>query len=177
VTHDGPAGPTCQWMHQAGFSPRHWSDGRPGRAGTTILQLVSAFYDRTKHFSVTRGRQVLLEHGQRRRTRRGRRTVYGTTGRTEQREAAAELSVQQDLSKDYGPTGSSGRRHRLRRGRSTFRGTTGRTDPPDSYARVHRDKRTSRPSDFPGADRHVSQILGISSQASTSRSIDRIWAQ
>ncbi len=39
--------------------------------------------------------------------RRGSRTVDGTTGRRKQREAAAELSVQQDLSKYYGPTGSS----------------------------------------------------------------------
>ncbi len=77
--------------------------------------------------SVTTGWQGLLEHGQRRRIHRGRRTVYGTTCWTEQREAAAELSVPRDLSKDYWPTGSSGRRRRLRRGRSTFRGTTGRT--------------------------------------------------
>jgi hypothetical protein len=39
-THYGPAR-----MHQARFSPRHRRDGR---AGTTIIQLVSAFYDRTK---------------------------------------------------------------------------------------------------------------------------------
>jgi hypothetical protein len=32
-------------MHQAGFSPRHWRDGK---AGTTIIQVFSAFYDRTK---------------------------------------------------------------------------------------------------------------------------------
>ncbi len=42
---------------------------------------------------------------------------YGTTSRRKQRVAAAELSVPQDLSKDYGPTGSSGRRRRLRRGK------------------------------------------------------------
>ncbi len=97
-----------------------------------------------KHYSVSTGRPGLLEHRQRRRIRRGRRTVYGTTGRTEQWEAAAELLVPQDLSKDYGLTGSSGRRRRHRRGRSTFRGTTGRPDPPDGYAGVHRGKRTKR---------------------------------
>ncbi len=32
---------------------------------------------------------------------------YGTTGWTEQRKAATELSVPQDLSKDYWLTGSS----------------------------------------------------------------------
>jgi hypothetical protein len=39
-------------------------------------------------------------------------SFYETTARRKQREAAAELSVLQDLSKDYagGPTGSSGRR-------------------------------------------------------------------
>jgi hypothetical protein len=81
----------------------------------TTLQLVSAFYDRTKHCSVTTGRSGLQEQGQRRRIRRGRRTftscvVCGetepaavlrrsvpqdlprTTGRTEQRDAAAKLS-------------------------------------------------------------------------------------
>ncbi len=51
---------------------------------------------------------------------------YGTTGRRKQQVAAAELSVPQDLSKDHGPTGSSGRRRPFQRGRSTFRGTTGR---------------------------------------------------
>jgi hypothetical protein len=39
-THYGPS-----WRHQAGFSLRHRRDCR---AGTTILQLVSAFYDQTK---------------------------------------------------------------------------------------------------------------------------------
>ncbi len=48
--------------------------------------LIPAFYAGPKHYSVmTTGRQGLLEHGQRRSIRRGRRTVYGTTGRTEQR--------------------------------------------------------------------------------------------
>ncbi len=89
---------------------------------------------------------------------------YGTTGRRKQRVAAAELSVAQDLSKDYGQTGSSGRR-RLRRGSSTFRGTTGRTDPPDGYAGVHRGKQTTRPRDLPGASWRVSPMLGILGQS------------
>ncbi len=110
---------------------------------------------------MTTGRQGLLKHGQRRRIRRGRRTVHGTTGRRKQREATAELSVLQDLSKDYGPTGGSGRRRRLRRGRSTCQGATGRTDPPDGYAGVHRGKRTTRLRDLPGAGRRVSPMLGI----------------
>jgi hypothetical protein len=39
-----------------------------------------------KHYTVmTTGQQGLLEHGQRSSIRRGRRTAYGTTGRTEQR--------------------------------------------------------------------------------------------
>ncbi len=43
-----PAVGTHYWptqIHQARYSPRHRRDGR---AGTTILQRVSAFYDRTK---------------------------------------------------------------------------------------------------------------------------------
>ena len=97
---------------------------------------------------------------------------YGTTGRRKQQVAAAELSVPQDLSKDHGPTGSSGRRRRFRRGRSTSKGLlAGRivpfeelragTDPPDGYAGVHRCKRTTRPRDLPGAGKRVSQMLGI----------------
>ncbi len=100
-------GPTR--IRQAGFSLCH---PRDGRAGTTRLQLVSAFYDRTKALPSALalvsdyGPAGLLEHGQRSRIRRSRRTVYGTTGWRKQRVAAAELSEPQDLSKDYGPTGS-----------------------------------------------------------------------
>ncbi len=46
-THYGPT-----LMHQAEFSPRHRRDCR---AGTTILQLVSTFYDRTKALISDRG--------------------------------------------------------------------------------------------------------------------------
>ncbi len=68
---------------------------------------------------MTTGLLGLLEHGQRRCIRRGRRTVLRDYG---QEEAAAELRVLQDLSKDYGPTESSGRRRRLRWGRSISKG-------------------------------------------------------
>ncbi len=91
-------------MHQAGFSPRHQRDSR---AGTTILHLVSASDDRTKALISDYGPAGLPEQGQRRSIHRGRRTALGTTGRTEQWGAAAELSVPQDLCKDYGPTESS----------------------------------------------------------------------
>ncbi len=85
---------------------------------------------------------------------------YGTAGRRKQQVAAAELSVPQDLSKDYKPTGSSGRRPRLRWGRSTYKGLRAGTDPPDGYARVHCGKRTTQPRDLPGAGRRVSPMLG-----------------
>ncbi len=57
--------------------------------GTAELALrysiISASTTEPKHYSVmTTGRPGVLEHGQRRRTRRGRRTVYGTRGRLEQ---------------------------------------------------------------------------------------------
>ncbi len=92
---------------------------------TTQLQLASAFYDGTQALLSDcgpAGAAGAWAPAQRRCIHRGRRTNYGTTGLTEQREAAAELSVAQDLSKDFGPTGSSGRRRRRRRGRSTFQG-------------------------------------------------------
>ena len=71
-THCGPTR-----MHQAGFSPRHRRDGR---AGTTILQLVSASYNRTKVLQSDYGPAGLLEQGQRRRIRRSRRTVLRDYG-------------------------------------------------------------------------------------------------
>jgi hypothetical protein len=73
---------------------------------------------------------------------------YWNTDRRKQRVAAAELSVPQDLSEDYEPTGSSGRRGRLRLYSSTSKG---RTDPPDGYAGVNRGKRTIRPRGLSGA--------------------------
>ncbi len=51
--------------------------------------------------------------------RRAAGSFYETTGRRKQQVAAAELSVPQNLFKDYGPTGSSGCSRRLRRGSST----------------------------------------------------------
>ncbi len=87
-------------IQQARFSLCH---RRGGRTGTTILQLVSASDDRIKALLSDYGQAGLLEHGQRRRIRRASGPFYGTTGRRKQRVAAAELSVPQDLSKDYGP--------------------------------------------------------------------------
>ncbi len=90
---------------------------------------------------------------------------YGTTGRRKQQVAAAKLSVPLDLSKDYGPTGSSGRRRRLRRGSSTCKGLRAGTDPLDGYAGVHCCKRTTRPRDLSGAGQRVSPMLGILGQS------------
>ncbi len=58
---------------------------------------------------MTTGRQGLLEHGHRHSIRRGSRAIYGTMGQKKQRtaDAAAVLSVQQDLSRDYEQTRSS----------------------------------------------------------------------
>jgi hypothetical protein len=99
---------------------------RDGRAGTTILQLVLHPATGPKHFRATKDRQGCWSMGNAAASAGAEGPFYGTTGRRKQRVAAAELSVPQDLSKDHGPTESSGRRRRLRRGRSTFRGTTGR---------------------------------------------------
>jgi hypothetical protein len=68
-----------------------------------------------------------------------------------QRVAAAELSVQQDLSKEHGPTGSMGRRQRLHLDLLDS----------DGYGGVHCGKLTTRPHDLPGAGRCVSPMLGI----------------
>ncbi len=101
---------------------------------------------------------------------------YGTTGRRKQRVAVAELSVPQDLSKDYGPTGNSGHRRRLRRGRRTCKGLRAGRIRRMAMPGVHRGKRTNRPRDLPGAGRRVSPMLGILGQASTRRSTDRARA-
>jgi hypothetical protein len=71
-THYGPTR-----IRQAEFSLCH---GRDGRAGTTILQLVSASDDRTKALPSDYGPAGLLEQGQRRRIRRSRRTVLRDYG-------------------------------------------------------------------------------------------------
>ena len=71
---------------------------------------------------MTTGWQGLLEYGQRSSICRVSRTVLLDYGPEEAAVAAAELSVLQDLSKDYGPTGSSGRRRRFCRGSSTCKG-------------------------------------------------------
>ena len=76
-THHRPT-----WIHLADYSLRHRRDCN---AGTTILYHLRIC--RRPHSSsvMTAGRRELLEHGHRRRFRRGRRTFRGTTGRTEQR--------------------------------------------------------------------------------------------
>ncbi len=66
-THYGPTR-----IRQAEFSLCHRRDGR---AGTTIPQLVSASYNRTKALPSDYGPAWLLEQGQRRRIRWSRRTV------------------------------------------------------------------------------------------------------
>ena len=74
---------------------------------------------------------------------------YRTTGRRKQQVAAAELSVLQDLSKDYGPTwpGAADAAVDSAGAAVPFEELRAGTDPPDGYAGVHRGKRTTRPRD------------------------------
>ena len=58
---------------------------RDGSAGTTILYHLRIYRRPHSSLVMTAGRRDLLEHGRRRRIRRGRRTFRGTTDRTEQR--------------------------------------------------------------------------------------------
>jgi hypothetical protein len=74
-------------MHQAGFSPRHRRDGR---AGTTILRLVSASYDRTK---------ALISD-------------YGPAGAAEAWATPPHPPGPQDRSRDYGPEEAAGSHRR-----------------------------------------------------------------
>ncbi len=74
-------------MHQAGFSPRHRRDGR---AGTTILQLVSALYYWT---------QALLSD-------------YGPAGAAGAWATPPHPPGPQDRLRDYGPDGAAGSRRR-----------------------------------------------------------------
>jgi hypothetical protein len=90
----------------------------------------------------TTSRTQMLEHGQRRRIRWGRRTVSGTTGRPEQRTPPPIPPGPQDLP-----------------------GTTGRTELRTDRAGVHRGTRTTRPRDLPEAGRRVSPMHGTRSQA------------
>ena len=118
-THYGPTR-----IRQAEFSLCHWRDGR---AGTTILQLVSHSTTGPRHFSSDYGPDGLLGQGQRPRIRRSRRSVLrdygpqeaassrrravGTTGPFQgpqaDREQRAPPSTppgpQYPLSRDYGP--------------------------------------------------------------------------
>ena len=140
-THYGPTR-----IRQAAFSLCHRRDGR---AGTTILQLVSHPTTGPRHFRLTPGRTGCWSKGNAAASAGAAGPFYGTTGRRKQRVAAAELSVPQDLSKDHGPTGSSGRRRRLRRGRSTTQGTTGRDGSAGRLCRSapqQADDMTTRPS-------------------------------
>ncbi len=110
------------WIRQAGFSLCHRRDGR---AGTTILQLVSASYNRTKALPSDYGPARLLEQGQHRTIRRrrtvlrdyvpeeaasSRRRAVGTTGPfqgpradREQRTLPSIPPWPQYLSRTYGP--------------------------------------------------------------------------
>jgi hypothetical protein len=106
---------------------------RPGLTGNSIriefptTRFKSSLHGRQGTSQVTTGRMGCWSKGNATASAGAAGPYYaGTTGRRKQRVAAAELSVPQDLSKDHGPTGSSGRRRRLRRGRSTTPGTTGR---------------------------------------------------
>jgi hypothetical protein len=92
------------WLHQAGFSPCHWRDGR---AGTTILRLVSAFYDRTKDLI----------------------SDYGPAGAAGAWATPPHPPGPQDSSRDYGPEelrGSSGKLPPSCWFRRAFPRTTGR---------------------------------------------------
>jgi hypothetical protein len=164
-THYGPTR-----IRQAGFSLCHRRDGR---AGSTILHLVSASDDRTKALLSDYGSAGLLEHGRRRRIHRGRRTVlrdYGSEEAAGSRHrdvgtAAPSQGLRADREQRTPPTTPPGPQY--------LQGTTGRMDPPDGYAGVHRGKRTTRLRDLPGVGRRVSPMLGILGQASTRQSTDR----
>jgi hypothetical protein len=94
--------------------------------------------------------------------------------------AGSFASVLLDLSKDYGPTGSSGRRRRLRRGRSTCKGLRAGTDPPDGYAGVHHCKWTTRPHNLSGAGQRVSDCQSDAQEFGSKplrRSTDRARAR
>ncbi len=120
-THYGPTR-----IRLASFSLCHRRVWQSGRAGTMMLQLVSHPTTGPRHFRVTVGRTGCWSKGNAAASAGAAGPFYGTTGRRKQRATAAVLSVPQDLSKDHGPTGSSGRRRRLRTGRSTTQGTMGR---------------------------------------------------
>jgi hypothetical protein len=167
-THNGPTR-----ILQAGFSLCHQRDGR---AGTKILQLVSASDDRTKALISDYGQTGLPEQGQRRRIRLSRRTVLRDYGPKEaassRRRAVGTTGPFQGLLAD--------REQRTQLttlpGQQYLQGTTGRTDQLDGYAGVHSGKRTTRPRDLLGADQRVSPMLGILGQDSTRQSTDKARA-
>ena len=135
-THYGPT-----QIRQAEFSLYHWRDGR---AGTTILQLVSASDDRTKALPSDYGPAGLLEQGQRRRIiRQSRRTVLRDYGPEEaassRRRAVGTAGPFQGLLADREqrtpPTTPPGTQY--------LQGTTGQTDLSEGYTGMHRSTRTT----------------------------------
>jgi hypothetical protein len=146
-------------VRQAGFSLCHRRDGR---AGTTILQLVSVSDDRTKALLSDYGPAGLLEQGQRRRIRRSSRTVLRDHGPKEaassRRRAVGTAGPFQGLPANREqrtpPTAGPGPQYLLET-----------TDPLDGYAGGRRGRRTTRPRDLQGAGRRVSPMLGILGQS------------
>jgi hypothetical protein len=109
-----------------------------------------AFYAGPKHYSVmTTGRPGLLEQGQRRRIRRGRRTIYGTTGRMEQRTPPPSCRHRRTFRGTTGRSRAADAAVDSAGAAVPLRGTTSRMDPPVDYAGVHHGKRTTRPRDLP----------------------------
>jgi hypothetical protein len=160
-------------IHQVRYSPRHRGYGR---AGTSILQLVSASHDRTRALISDYGQAGLLEQGQCSRIRRSRRIVlrdYGQEEAASSRRLAVGTAgpfqgLRADREQRTQPTTPPGPQYLQR--------TTGRTDPPDGYAGVHRGKRTTLPRDLPGVGLRVSPMLEFWAKASTRQSTDRARA-
>ncbi len=100
-THYGPTR-----IHPADYSPRHRRDGR---AGTTMLYRHRIYRRAQPLQVVTTGLTGLLEYGQRRRIRRGRRTFKDCgPGRAGAADAAADFAGVAVPSRDYGPDGPAG---------------------------------------------------------------------
>ncbi len=144
---------------------------RPDKAhairGTAELALrysiISAFTAGPKHCSVmTRGRPVLLEHGQRPRTCRARRTVlrdYGTAGAAD---AAVDPPPPPDLP---GTTGWPRAVDAAGDSAEAFIPSEGLRAGRRCRRTMPEYKRTTRPRDLPGAGRCVSLMHGTRSQA------------
>ncbi len=143
---------------QAGSSLCHRKEGR---AGTVILQLVSASDDWTKALLSDYGQAGCWSKG----IRRSSRTVlwdYGQEEAASSRHRAVGTAGPfqgplADLEQRTAPLTPLGPQYR--------QGTTGRTDMLNGFAGVHRGKRTTRPRDLPGAGQRVSMMLGILGQS------------